>query len=260
MQSTARDHPRHRAMMPTNRVTFSFFRYPLHRQLGAFLFMGFQRLFDDLAAPAGAVRLMGVGGGDGFSIVPDFSAYCLMNALADPGARAAVYRSSFYRHIAGPSSEQFHLTLTPWSGHGTWDGAEPFAYSGTRPDGAPFAVLTHATVVREHARDFWRSVPAIRADLRASPGCVFHTGFGEHPLLTLATFSIWNGLTDMQRFAYRDSPHQRAQRAARGEGWLSESLFVRFGVTAIEGDLHRHPRLAALRARLPVTDRAEVPA
>lgn len=237
--------------MPTDRIIFSFFRYGLSRQLGAFIFMGFQRLFNDVQAPRGSVRLMGCGGGDGFSVVPDPGTYCLMNAIPDRTERDQVCRSGFYRRIAGPSREQLHITLEPWTGHGTWDGAEPFAYSGSRPAGVPFAVLTHAHVRPAHARDFWQSAPQIRADLRDAPGCAFHIGFGEHPLLTLATFSIWDDLAAMQRFAYRDSAHARTQRAARNDQWLRESLFARFGIVAISGDLDRYPGLAAVAARLP---------
>jgi spheroidene monooxygenase len=80
-------------------------------------------------------------------------------------------------------------------------------------------------------------VPKIRRDLLQAPGCLFHIGFGEHPLRTLATFSLWENPEQMRAFAYRQSPHHRTLRAARREDWLSESIFVRFRVVDLAGDL-----------------------
>ncbi|MEA3640336.1 MAG: aminodeoxychorismate lyase [Lamprobacter sp.] len=230
--------------MPSNRVTFSFFRYPLGYSPVAFMVMGFRRLFigDDL--PAGDVRLMGCGGGDGFSILPDPRTYCLMSALPDPADDQRLRQSRFYQRIAKPSQAQLHIRLRPLSGHGTWDGGEPFEYSSERraegPTG-PFAVLTHARVRPQRVRAFWRSVPGIRQHLRQAPGCLFHIGFGEGPLRTLATFSIWQDVEQMRAFAYQQSPHHRALRAARQEDWLTESIFVRFQVTDVAGDLSAWP-------------------
>jgi hypothetical protein len=71
-------------------------------------------------------------------------------------------------------------------------------------------------------------------------------GFGEQPPRTLGTFSIWQDLKSMQRFAYQGTSHHRVSRAARAEHWLVESLFVRFEIETIEGDLDRYPKLLSL--------------
>ncbi|QVL49447.1 MAG: hypothetical protein KFB96_02690 [Thiocapsa sp.] len=67
-------------------VVFSFFRYSGLRVPDAFLRMGFQRFLIDRRMPTGRIRLMG--SGDGFSVVPDLGAYCLMRVFADPGDEA----------------------------------------------------------------------------------------------------------------------------------------------------------------------------
>ncbi|MFP4280351.1 MAG: aminodeoxychorismate lyase [Halochromatium sp.] len=227
--------------MPTDQVTFSFFRYSLGYSPAAFLFMGFRRLFIGDDVPAGEFRLMGCGGDDGFSILPDLRTYCLMSALPDAATDRRLRQSRFYRRIAEPSQAQLHILLRPISGHGTWDGREPFAYSGERAADGPLAVLTHARVHDHRLRAFWRSVPRIRQHLRDAPGCLFHIGFGEGPLRTLATFSLWQDVERMRAFAYQQSPHHRTLRAARQEHWLSESIFVRFRVLSISGDLGAWP-------------------
>lgn len=227
-------------------VVFSFFRYSVLRVPDAFLRMGFQRFLADRTMPPGIIRLMGCGGGDGFSVVPDLHAYCLMRVLADPRDERRLRQTRFYRSVADASTEQLHFTLTPVSGRGTWGGESVFDYRGVQQPDRPLVVLTRARVAPTRARAFWRSAPEIRRQLRDTPGCDYHIGFGEHLLLTLATFSVWEDLARMQAFAYRTTPHHEAGRASRQEDWLSESMFVRFAIDRIEGDLARYPRLAAL--------------
>ena len=233
-------------MIRHRNARFSIFRYPLRWAPTAFMLMGFQGLLRDKSIPAGDVRLMGCGGRDGFSIVPDFNRYCVLSALDDPDAQPRLEATRLWRLVAGPSIEQLHIDLIPARGHGTWDGVVPFRYSGRAVGERPFAVLTHARVNRGRTGAFWRSVPEIRRSLNDAQGCAYHIGFGEHPFLTLATFSIWEDLPAMQAFAYRHTPHQRANRAARAEAWLAESLFVRFEIASIDGDLNQHPRLLQL--------------
>ena len=227
-------------------VLFSFFRYSGSHVPDAFLRMGFQRFLIDRRMPPGQIRLMGCGSGDGFSVVPDLGAYCLMRVFENPGDEERLRQTRFYRAVAEASTEQLHFTRTPVSGRGTWGGEALFDYRGEQEPNRPLVVLTRARVVPTRARAFWRRVPEIRRQLRDTPGCPFHIGFGEHPLLTLATFSVWEDLARMQAFAYRATPHHRAGRASRQKYWLSESMFVRFAIDRIEGDLARYPRLAAI--------------
>jgi spheroidene monooxygenase len=233
-------------MIVSRLVVFSFFRYSGLRIRDAFLRMGFQRFLIDRRMPTGRIRLMGCGSGDGFSVVPDLGAYCLMRVFADPEDEARLRRTRFFRAVADASTEQLHFTLTPVSGRGTWGGEALFDYRGEQQPDRPLVVLTRARVAPTRARAFWNGVPEIRRQLRDTPGCPFHIGFGEHPLLTLATFSVWEDLARMQAFAYRATPHHGTGRASRQEHWLSESMFVRFAIERIEGDLERYPRLAAL--------------
>jgi hypothetical protein len=234
-------------------VIFSFFRYRSRWAPAAFMLMGFQGLVRDRDIPAGDVRLLGCGGQDGFSIVPDFNRYCMYHALDDPTEEPQLQTTRFWRLAAEPSIETLHFRLRPATGHGTWDGSEPFRYSGRKVGERPFVVLTHARVHRAKAQAFWRSVPAVREHLREATGCAYQIGFGEHPLLTLATFSVWTDLTSMRTFAYGSTAHGATNRAARSEGWLSESLFARFEIEELSGDLAVYPRLQALCAagRIP---------
>lgn len=232
--------------MPTDRVVFSFFRYRASHALGAFVLMGFKGLALERDLPPGTLRLLGCGSGDGFSIIPDFNRYCLMSAPGRPGDLERVRRSVLYRRVEGPAIERIHFSLSPASGHGTWDGEAPFHYSGRTVGDRPFAVLTRARVLPTRVATFWGSVPGIRRDLRDATGCLYHVGFGEHPLLTLATFSVWRDLESMRAFAYGQTAHRRATRASLSDRWLSESLFVRFEIESVEGDLARYPRLSEL--------------
>lgn len=210
------------------------------------MLMGFQGLVRGKDMPKGDVRLLGCGGSEGFSIVPDFQRYCLYYALDDPTEEARLRATRLWRLVAGPSIEALHFRLKPATGHGTWDGAEPFEYSGNKVGERPFAVLTHARVHQSKARAFWRSVPAVRKHLHDAAGCAYQIGFGEHPLLTLATFSVWADTPSMRAFAYGDTAHHTTNRAARSEGWLSESLFARFEIERLSGDLTPYPALQAL--------------
>jgi len=227
-------------------VTFSFFRYRPRWAPVAFTLMGFQRLVRGRDMPAGDVRLLGCGGQEGFSIVPDFNRYCLYYALDDPDEEALLKETRLWRFVAGPSVETLHFRLRPASGHGTWDGVEPYAYSREKVGERPFVVLTHARVHRSKARSFWRSVPRVREQIRAATGCPYHIGFGEHPLLTLATFSVWTDLPAMRAFAYGGTEHHATNRAARSEQWLTESLFARFEIERLSGDLDAYPALREL--------------
>jgi len=234
--------------MRASQVVFSFFRYRRRHAHIAFILMGFQGWVAGGKVRPGALRLLGCGSGAGFSIVPDLTRYCLMNVLAEPDELIRMRRTRLYRWVAGPSIEQLHFVLRPASGHGTWDGDTLFQYSNHRICGRPFAVLTRARIAAARASAFWRSVPEISRSVRDAPGCAYHVGFGEYPLLRLGTFSIWRDMQSMHGFAYRHSPHHAVIRDAPTRDWMPESMFVRFEIEAIEGDVALYPKLATLTA------------
>lgn len=243
--------------MRARQVVFSFFRYRGAHAPSAFLLMGFQGFVRDADIPSGMVKLMGCGAGDGFSVVPDLSTYCLVCASPDPDGLERIKRSRFYRLVSEPAMAALHFHLTPTSGRGTWDGQEFFAYSRRQNPDRPCVVLTRARVARPHLLDFWRQVPIVRRQLHRHPGCCYAHGIGEHPLLSLATFSVWENLDRMRAFAYRHSPHHDTARLAMRDRWLSESLFARFELEHVEGDLRSHPELERLlSARTPSAARA----
>ncbi|MFL9828344.1 hypothetical protein [Rhodoplanes sp. SY1] len=238
--------------MAANQVLFSFFRYSRNHSFGAFVLMGFQSFVASRSVPMGALRLMTCGSGNGFSIVPDLTRYCLMTVPSQPGDLVRLRTNRLYRWVAGPSIEQLHFLLRPVSGHGTWDGNALFDYSNHRLGDRPFAVLTRARVAAGRAMAFWRRVPEVSRSLGDIPGCIYHVGFGAHPLLRLATFSVWRDLESMQEFAYRRSRHRAALEEARADDWLPESMFVRFEIESIQGNVERYPRLLALAPEIGI--------
>ncbi|NEV60812.1 aminodeoxychorismate lyase [Thiorhodococcus minor] len=236
-------------------LSFSFFRYRASYAPAAFVVMGFQRLLKGRSLRTRTVQLMGCGGRDGFSILPDLKTYVLVSLLSEPAEIEAVRATTLYRVVSKPAVERLHFRLSPLSGHGAWNGRQVLDYSGARQDPhRPFAVLTRARVDPARAKDFWRAVPRVRRFLRAHPGCAYAQGFGEHPLLSLATFSVWEDLNAMRSFAYGDSPHHRTAKAAVHDGWLSESLFARLALLDVGGDVDRYPMLARLAPRQEMPD------
>ena len=178
--------------------------------------------------------------------MPDLTRYCLMSVPARPDEVIRLRGTRLYRWVARPSIEQLHFVLRPASGHGTWDGDALFQYSNHGVGDRPFAVLTRARIAPARTTEFWRSVPEVGCSVRDASGCAYHIGFGEYPLLRLGTLSIWRDVQSMQAFAYRHGRHHAAIRDARARDWFPESMFVRFEIESIQGDVARYPKLATL--------------
>ena len=102
------------------------------------------------------------------------------------------------------------------------------------------AALTRASIRLSRAWKFWRHSPASEHALGQAVGCRLAAGMGEAPLLRQATFSVWDCQADMDAYA-RAGPHLDAIRAARREGYFSESMFVRFKVLRLEGQFKGRP-------------------
>lgn len=133
--------------------------------------------------------------------------------------------------------ESASLSLRPMRSRGTWDGRAPFAaVPEQRWDGAVLA-LTRSTVRATKAVRFYRAVPAIAAELRASAGCRLAFGIGEAPLLRQGTISVWESEQAMRRFAYSAPQHVAAVTATPRRRWYAEDLFARFAVIEARGSI-----------------------
>ena len=76
--------------------------------------------------------------------------------------------------------------------------------------------------------------PAAERALGTAQGVLLAVGIGEAPLLRQATFTIWESVAAMDRYA-RSGAHREAIEAARNGGFFSESMFVRFVAYGAQG-------------------------
>ncbi len=179
-------------------------------------------------------RILGSGHDGGFGLRPSASRqglFCLFDTAATADRFLAedplVVR---YRKHAG---EFLSVKLHTYSCRGTWAGLSLPVVTDT-PTSGPIAAITRASIRPQRAAAFWRMAPPAQDALADAPGCLLATGLGEAPLLRQATFSIWNGVDDMDRYA-RTGAHLDAIRAAHRHGFFSESMFARFIPVDLQG-------------------------
>jgi len=129
--------------------------------------------------------------------------------------------------------EFFSVSLHTYSCRGSWSGLSLPPIT-TTPLQGPIAALTRASIKPAQATAFWRKAPSAQADLAHAEGCLLATGLGEAPLLRQATFSLWAGVDDMDRYA-RTGAHLDAIKAAHRHGFFSESMFARFVPVGMRG-------------------------
>jgi hypothetical protein len=102
------------------------------------------------------------------------------------------------------------------------------------PIHGPVAALTRASIKFSKAHAFWRHAPPSQTALEGVEGCQLAVGLGEAPFFRQATFSIWDGVTEMNAYA-RSGAHLKAIQAANQHGYFSESMFARFVPLKVEG-------------------------
>jgi hypothetical protein len=102
------------------------------------------------------------------------------------------------------------------------------------PVKGPVAALTRASIKFSKAHAFWRHAPLSQTALEGVEGCQLAVGLGEAPFLRQATFSIWDGVTEMNNYA-RTGEHLEAIQAANRHAYFSESMFARFVPLKVQG-------------------------
>jgi hypothetical protein len=133
------------------------------------------------------------------------------------------------------SDERLRVALRPIASRGRWAGRAPFGDPAPRRVDGPVAALTRARIRPSRAREFWRSVPPVSADLHRTPGLRLAVGVGEAPIGLQGTFSVWDGSDALGAFAHRGAAHREAVRRTAELGWYAEELFARFSVLELDG-------------------------
>ena len=198
-------------------------------------------------------RLLGMGGGIGFSPKPDLRTWALLAVwdteadwmrFRDQGRAMQQYRSR--------GEEIYTLLLQPLSAHGAWGGLQPFGElpaSASGDAGEPVVVLTRATIRLRRQLRFWSATGEVDATLRENPDVLLTFGVGELPWVRQGTLSVWRTAARMKAWAYGTDRHREVIRRTRAEGWYAEELFARFRLLGTEG---RWGECDPLAAELPL--------
>ena len=179
-------------------------------------------------------KILGSGYNGGFGLKPSASRqglFCLFGSDAE--ADGFLERSALVAGYRAHASECFTVKLRAFSSRGSWSGAA-LPVSVATPSAGPIATLTRASIRPRLALRFWRHAPPSERSLAQAAGCRLAAGVGEAPLLRQATFSVWDSVEAMERYA-RSGAHLEAIRASRAGDFFTESMFVRFVPYAAQG-------------------------
>lgn len=210
-------------------VSLTIIRYRKLLVPFALLAMAVHRLYMRTQKGCTFWRLLGSGRNGTFSLNPDWQQWGLLATWNQREDFDAFYNSSAVSKWWDRfTTERWTILCTPLQTHGKWDGQEPFGkINEPIPDG-PVAVLTRATIRLNRLKNFWGHVQETSDLMSRSAGYIMSLGIGEMPFYRQATFSVWQNLEDVKRFAYGSKEHAEVIRKTREENWYSEELFARF--------------------------------
>lgn len=175
-------------------------------------------------------KMLGTGGGYGYSIKPDFSTYALLTVWnSKEAAQEFESNATVMRRFYQNALEVYSIFMEPVQSRGQWSGTRPFTPVRPPADNATLVVLTRATLKMKYYLPFWRRVGKVSQSNASANGVLFSKGIGERPWTTQATFSVWESFSDMQAFAYqKGSPHMEAIQSVRKLNGFREELFAWF--------------------------------
>ena len=216
-------------------TTISFFKYKINKYW-AFTQMGLAS--QDIRKSQGLLffKLLGTGAGNGFSLLPDFSTYsilCVWEKESD--ALKFIHSSDHAQLISQKAFSRKDFFLKTIKSHGKWDGKAPFISSGdvVSPDNK-IGILTRANLNSSRLLEFWKSVPKASRAIKNANGVEWFKGIGEWPLIQQATFSVWDSIESVKKFAYDKGAHSEIVRKTKKRNWYKEDLFARFEIMHTE--------------------------
>ena len=218
-------------------TTITFFKFRKNK-LWAFAQMGLvpSKLQQNIGLKF--FKLMGTGGGNGFSLWPDFGTYAFLGVWDNQkSADDFLNQNAIIQNYYQKCSSFRTIKMIPLKSHGLWSGQNPFKEQEPEVNDSklPVAVITRATLRRSRLLAFWKSVPAASKAIENATGIRYFKGIGEWPLVQQATLSLWDSFEDVKKFAYRDKTHAKIIKKTRSQKWYSEDLFARFHILSDTG-------------------------
>ena len=184
-------------------------------------------------------KLLGSGKNGTFDLHPDWQQWGLLAVWESQVDFDLFYTKSF---ISGwwkaLTAEKWTVLCEPLQSHGKWDGSEPFGKPDVKDYTGPVAVLTRATIRFAKLKGFWSNVNGVANKMTDAEGFIASIGIGEAPVYRQATFSIWQSIDDVKKFAYGSKDHAEVIKKTRTGNWYSEELFARFKPIASFGTIN----------------------
>ena len=183
-------------------------------------------------------KLMGTGGGNGFSLKPDFSTYAFLGVWESEIAADNFFNNNDQiNRYENKSDLSRTIKMIPIMSHGFWGGENPFQYQKLNKisKSIPVAVITRATLRISKLISFWKSVPSASLAIENAEGVIYFKGIGEWPFIQQATLSIWKSIDYLNKFAYSNKTHLKIIEKTRKQKWYSEDLFARFQIISDTG-------------------------
>ncbi|MBD3627423.1 spheroidene monooxygenase [Cyclobacterium sp.] len=207
-------------------VSITFYEYPKRNRWWAFNQM--QLAIEPLKKAKGVkfFKLMGTGGGFGFSLKPDLKTYALLMVWNSLEFAKNFTDSDTYLRFNQQCRSNFTYWMQCIQSHGTWHGQHPFSVNEQKTDG-PIMVITRARLRWNKILRFLSQVPESSRAATEAEGLIYTKGIGEWPAIEQATFSYWQSQKHMETFAYQ-SGHREIIRKVKQEKWYKEELFARF--------------------------------
>nr|MBC7611349.1 DUF3291 domain-containing protein [Pseudopedobacter sp.] len=220
-------------------VALTIVRYPKKYIPFAFLAMAIHRFPLWMNKKCTFYKLLGCGKNGTFDIHPDYQQWGLLSVWNQEEDFIQFSQQSFLsKWWKAFCNEKFQIICEPVESHGKWSGFEPFGKPKMKGHEGMVGVLTRATIRPTKLKSFWNNVPKVAAIMGQSKGFITSIGIGEAPFFMQATFSIWESLEDVKKFAYRDKEHAKVIQLTREQDWYSEELFARFKILKSEGTLN----------------------
>jgi hypothetical protein len=175
---------------------------------------------------------LGVGKGNGFSLIPDFSTYAFLGVFESEAHSSDFFsRNAQWLEYASQSGKVTGWDAFAIKGHGTWNQQQPFQFYDlpSNFDGQ-IAVITRASIRWSQAWRFWMNVPESSKNIELQEGLLLAKGVGELPIVEQATFSLWNSQKELDQFAYRSRQHAPMIKKTRQYNWYKEEMFIRMAI------------------------------